>query len=83
MNPLNLQITFLDGETVTVSAIAPDLVAFESHFDMSVAALADKVRLTHMFFLAWHVLKRTKKTEMPFEEWVETISMVNEAPVKK
>ena len=50
MNPLNLQITFLDGETITVSAIAADLVAFESHFDMSVAALADKVRLTHMFF---------------------------------
>ena len=80
MNPLNLQITFLDGETVTVSAIAADLVAFESHFDMSVASLADKVRLTHLFFLAWHVLKRTKKTELPFDEWIESVQIVTGKP---
>jgi hypothetical protein len=41
------------------------------------------VRLTHMFFLAWHALKRTGHTTDDFEKWVESVSMVAEAPTKK
>lgn len=83
MNPINLQIVFADGSTTTVNAVAADLIAFESHFDISVARLQTEVRLTHLFFLAWHASKRTKQTELNFEDWAETIEMVTEAPVKK
>ena len=83
MNPINLQVTFIDETNVECSAIAADLIAFESRFDLSVARLGDDVRLTHMFFLAWHALKRTGQTTDDFDKWFESVSMVSEAPTKK
>ena len=83
MNPINLQVTYIDETSVECSAIAADLIAFEARFDLSVARLGDEVRLTHMFFLAWHALKRTGHTTDDFEKWVESVSMVAEAPTKK
>jgi len=78
MNPINLQIIFTDGSTRQATATAADLIAFESHFNISVASLARDPRLTYMFFLGWAVEKRTKKTELSFEEWTETVSLVTE-----
>ena len=52
MNPINLQVQFIDGSTADCVAIATDLIAFESHFDLSVARLEKEIRLTHLFFLA-------------------------------
>jgi hypothetical protein len=83
MNPINLRVTYIDETTVECSAIAADLIAFEARFDLSVARLGDEVRLTHMFFLAWHALKRTGQAADDFEKWVESVSMVAEAPTKK
>ena len=83
MNPINLQVTYIDETTVECSAIAADLIAFEARFDLSVARLGDDVRLTHMFFLAWHALKRTGQTPHDCEKWVESVSMVSEASTKK
>jgi hypothetical protein len=83
MNPINLRVTFIDETTVECSAIAADLIAFEARFDLSVARLEKEVRLTHMFFLAWHALKRTGQTTDEFEKWVESVSMVSEASTKK
>jgi hypothetical protein len=82
MNPINLQVEFIDGTTEKVTAIAADLIAFEAHFDLSVARLQDEIRLTHLFFLAWNVLKRTGKTKDEFMVWVETVSLVSEATGK-
>ena len=83
MNPINLRIEFIDGSSCDVTAIAADLIAFESHFDLSVARLEKEIRLTHLFFLAWHVLKRTGQTTEEFEKWVESVSIVAEASGKK
>jgi len=83
MNPFDLQVIYLDGSTKVVTAIAADLVAFETKFDMSVAKLQSDVRLTHLFFLAWHVLKRTGETKDDFDKWVESVSMVGEGPEQK
>lgn len=79
MNPFDLRIVYLDGNEETVTAIAADLVAFEAKFDLSIARLQQEVRLTHLFFLAWHVLKRTGSTKDDFEKWVESVSIVTEA----
>jgi len=78
MNPINLQVQFLDDSTADCVAIAADLIAFESHFDLSVARLEKEIRLTHLFFLAWHVQKRTGLTTETFEKWIESVSIVSE-----
>jgi len=83
MNPLNLHIVYLDGNKRDVSAIAADLVAFETHFDLSIARLEKEIRLTHLFYLAWPGEKRTKNTELEFEPWCETVQMVSEGSQKK
>jgi hypothetical protein len=83
MQPLNLQIQFIDGTSQDVSTTAADYIKFETHFDKSIAALGNDVRLTYMFFLAWSASKRTGKTELEFEDWSETVSMVGESEPKK
>jgi hypothetical protein len=82
MEPLNLQIQFIDGTTQDVSTTAADYIKFETHFDKSIAALGNDTRLTYMFFLAWSAAKRTNKTELEFEPWSETVSMVGESDPK-
>ena len=77
MDPINLQIKFLDGSTKDVCTVASDLIAFESKFDMSVVKLNSDLRLTHLFFLAWHVEKRTGVTVADFEAWCESVSSVD------
>lgn len=79
----NLLIKFADGTEKTVSANPADIVAFESHFDLSMARLQSEIRLTHVFFLGWHVEKRTKATNLEFDAWLETVEIVELQPAKK
>lgn len=83
MNPISLSVTFLDGTTKKVDAVAADLLAFEAKFDISIIRLQDEIRLTHLFFLAWHAMKRAGETQEEFEKWAETVSIVGEASEKK
>jgi hypothetical protein len=83
MNPIDLRVTFLDKTEEVVTALAADLIAFEGKFDMSVSRLGNDVRLTHLFFLAWHALKRAGKTSEDFEKWTESVSMVTGEDPKK
>ena len=83
MNPIALLVEFTDGSNESIEAIAADLIAFESKFDLSVVKLESEIRLTHLFFLAWHALKRQGKTNDEFEKWAESVSMVVQAEEKK
>lgn len=83
MNPIALLVHFLDGTSKTVEAVAADLIAFEEHFNISVVKLESEIRLTHLFFLAWHASKRKGETEDEFQKWVESVSMVSQADEKK
>lgn len=74
MNPITLLITLADGNKLTAVAVAPDFVAFEAKFDKSIQVLGQDVRLTYMFFLAWHALHRTKQIGQDFEAWLELVS---------
>ena len=80
---INLQISFTDNSEKLVSAIAADLVAFETKFDLSVARLEQNVKLTHLLFLAWHSEKRNKATALDFDAWVETVTGVEASAAKK
>lgn len=83
MNPLNLQVTYSDGTSVDVQVLAIDMIAFESHFDLSITRLEKEMKLTHLFWLAWTSLKRTHATALEFESWVETVALVAEGEAKK
>lgn len=76
MQPIHLRIHFVDGSEKDVVAVAADLVAFEQHFDVSIAKLSTDVRLTYLFFICHHVLTRTGDTKDTFEKWMETVTGV-------
>lgn len=78
----NFVIKYLDGTEKEVAGKAADVVAFEAHFDLSIATLDKNLRLTHLFFLAWHVEKRTGETKLEFEKWLETVDSVEAASPK-
>lgn len=76
---ITMLITLASGDQKTVVAKAVDIVAFEQHFEISMARLESQMKLTHMFWLAWHVCKRTGITNDEFEKWLENVESV-EAP---
>jgi hypothetical protein len=80
---INLQVTYTDDSSKVVNAIAADLVAFETKFDLSIARLEQNVKLTHLLFLAWHVEHRLKQTALDFDAWIETVQGVEAADTKK
>jgi hypothetical protein len=83
MSAINLQINFVDGSTVEVSAVAIDQIKFESHFDISLSKIASEAKLTHIYWLAWQAQTRMKATSLEFEPWAETVDSVEAVEVKK
>lgn len=79
----NLHVKLNDGTSTDVIGIAADIVAFETKFDMSMARIEKELKMTHLFYLAWHVLHRTGETKLEFEKWLETVDMVTAAEPKK
>jgi len=78
----NLLVKYLDGSDKAVEGKASDVVAFEARFDMSIVDLEKNLRLTHLFFLAWHTEKRTGSTKLEFEKWLDTVDTVEAANPK-
>lgn len=83
MNPFALTVSFADGTEKTVTAVAADLIAFEQHFDKSVAILQSDYRLTYLFYICWHVLKRTGETKQEFDDWIGTVQGIEATDSKK
>ena len=73
---INLEVTTLDNVTTKVTAQFADFIAFETEKNRSVANFQTELKLTDLAWLAWHSQKRTKKTAMKFEEWIETVESV-------
>jgi len=82
---LNLLLTYTDGTERTITAKAADFVAFEAHFDISIARLQDNMKLTHLFFLAWNIERRTGEIakDVDFDKWIDSVDMVQAADSKK
>ena len=73
---INLEVTALDGGVSKCTAQFADFIAFEGEKNRSVANFQTELRLTDLAWLAWHAEKRTKKTALKFEEWIETVDSV-------
>lgn len=80
---LNLDIKLVDGTSTEVTCVASDFVAWEGKFDLSVAKFNQEMKLTHLLFLGWHSLKRTKQTELEFDIWVDLVESVTVGESKK
>ena len=63
-----LDITYANDTKEQVTAIGKDAIAF--------SALG--TRLEYMWFIAWHALKRTNKTELPFDDWLDTVGEIKD-----
>jgi hypothetical protein len=71
-----LRLDFVNGTNKDVVASAPDLVAFEREFDLSVASLGGNPKFSHLLWLAWHSEKRRKETSKEFDVWLEEVDSV-------
>jgi hypothetical protein len=78
---INLRVEYLSGEVKEVTASAADLVAFEDKYNLSVTKLESEMKFTHLLYLAWHSLYRTKQTDKEFTDWVELVDSAG-APVQ-
>ena len=73
---INLQISYISGDSREVTATASDMVTFEEKFDKSIAVLTDNPKMSHLLFLAYAAEKRTGGTKDSWEKWLETIESV-------
>lgn len=71
-----LDITYANDTKEQVTAIGKDTIAFERQYDKPISALG--TRLEYMWFVAWHALKRTNKTELPFDDWLDTVGEIKD-----
>lgn len=67
---MHLRVTNGDGSAADVTISAADFVAFEATFDRSVAKFQHEFRLTDMYWLAWHSLRRSNPRLPDFHEWL-------------
>ena len=68
---MHLRVTNGDGSAAEVTISAADFVAFESQFNRSVAKFQDEFRLTDMYWLAWHSLRRSNRNLPDFGDWLD------------
>jgi hypothetical protein len=75
MQSIALNVTHDDGNIASVTCTASDFIAFETHFDKSISAL-ESGRLTYLYWLAWHGLKRTNRCDVSFDDWVAAVTSI-------
>lgn len=73
---LGFEVTYADGNTEKVVCGAPDFIAFENKFEVSITKLKDDQRFGWLAFLVWNALRRSKKTDKTFEDWCDTIEVI-------
>jgi hypothetical protein len=68
-----LRITLVDGSSKDLQVNAPDIIAFERKFEISLDKLES---YEHLCFLAWRVSVRTALTTADFDTWLNTLEFV-------
>jgi hypothetical protein len=76
MMRIALKVEYADGSGAEVMASAPDLIAFERHFDKPMMVFAEDVRIEYLLWLAWTALKRKNLVSKEFDAWTEDVEAV-------
>ena len=78
-----LEVTYISGDVVQVTAYYPDYVVFEEVFDRNpIVVTFEAFRLTNQGFLAFAALVRegktdyTEATKANFDSWIKTVENV-------
>lgn len=69
-----LEISYVDGRTERVLCTGADTIAFERTYDLPTNKIGE--RLEYVWFLAWASLKRTRKLDIAFDVWMESVDQV-------
>jgi len=69
-----LEISYADGRTEKVLCTGADTIVFERTYDLPTNKIGE--RLEYVWFLAWASLKRTKKVDIAFDVWMESVEQV-------
>jgi len=76
---INLHVQFEDNTSKDITCNAADLVAFENEFNVAVSQLGAQSKLGHLLYLAWHSEKRTKSTELSYDDWLGTVASIGDS----
>jgi hypothetical protein len=69
-------VEFVDGNTEKVVTGTPDFIAFEERYNLAITTIQSDPRLTYLSFIVWNSLRRTKRTDKSFEDFVETLDTI-------
>ncbi len=67
------KVEFADGSKAEVLCSTPDFIAFEEKYNLAITVIQKDPRLTYLSFIVWNSLRRAKKTEKSFEDFVEAL----------
>jgi hypothetical protein len=70
------KVEFADGTKQDVVCGTPDFIAFEEKFNLAVTTIQKDPRLTYLSFIVWNALRRSKKTDKSFEDFIETLENI-------
>jgi hypothetical protein len=74
INRIPLEVTYADSRVDHVLCTGADTIAFERAYDLPTNKIGE--RLEYMWFLAWACLNRTKRVNLPFEDWMSSVDQV-------
>lgn len=72
-----LKVRYAEGREQPVLVSAPDLIAFERHFDKPMGQIGSG-RMEYMWWTAHHALKRLGMTQLEFDPWLETVEAISD-----
>lgn len=77
MMRIALEVKYADGRAQKIMVSAPDLIAFERHFDKPMAEVASG-RIEYLWWVAWHATKRKNLTDADFDSWIDSIDEISD-----
>lgn len=60
-----------DNVVHELTAKPVDLGAFEVEHSCSISVFEKEQRASHLFWMAWHVARRTRLTALDYQEWLD------------
>jgi len=52
-------------------------IAFEERYNLAITTIQSDPRLTYLSFIVWNSLRRAKRTDKSFEDFVETLDTIS------
>jgi len=77
MMRIALKVSYDDGREQAVMVSAPDLIAFERHFDKPMSVIGQG-RIEYLWWVTWHACTRLSHTTLVFDDWIATVAEIGD-----